>query len=289
MAIYDLRADGVRSRLRRRRRRPAVRAGPRADAARAHRLQAARRRHRPAGRDPGRHRQAQDRRGRAARLLALVACLRASNASTRRVPDGWPPSRRSQRPACRCWARSASSPSPAAASSPSTWPPSPPSTAPSASSRPPSSASPSRSATRSRRCRCSPGCAPCSRRHWKSRRSRSIPAASAASVAVRNLSFRYGDNDPVDPRGRRLRGSPGREPRHRRRIGLGQVDAAAPAARLRDADARRRLLRRQGSRKARPRACCAARSARCCETSRLVPGIALREHRRHQRRSRAIG
>ena len=250
----DLRpgADGVRPRLRRRRRRPAVRAGPRADAARAHRLQAARRRHRPAGRDPGRHRQAQDRRGRAARLLALVARLRAATHQLGPLrPAGRLPDDCGHLPADR-WARSASSPSPPAASSPSMWPRSPPSTAPSASSPPPSSALPSRSAARSRRCRCSPGCAPCSRHHWRSRRSRVDPGRLGGQLAVRNLSFRYGDNGPVDPRGCRLRGSPRREPRHRRRVGLGQVDAAAPAARLRDADARRRLLRRQGSRKARP-------------------------------------
>ena len=160
---------------------------------------------------------------------------------------------------------------------PSMSPPSPPSTAPSPSSPPPSSVCQRAqqlvevgAAFRPR----PPGVRGAARSRGQPRRSRRARRPRRRAQPV--VSLRRGR--AVDARGRRLRGAPGRERGHRRRLGLGQVDAAAPAARLRDAGARRRLLRRQGSRDARP-AAGAPPDRHGAGDGRPRAGHDLREHR----------
>ena len=79
------------------------------------------------------------------------------------------------------------------------------------------------------------------------------PGTLGGHVAVRNLSFRYAAEGPWTLDGIDFEVRPG-ESIAIAGVGLGQVDPAAPAARLRDAGARRRLLRRPGPRDARPAA-----------------------------------
>ena len=228
--------------------------GRAADAARAHRLRPQGHRDGPADGDPGRHRQAAGRCRRAARLRALVERLR--RAARQRCPVG-PPRRladSSSPRACPSSARSACWRSPPAATIRSRSPPSPPSTAPSASSPPPCSAFTTSlnvadrggAAVRPH----PPGVRGAARGRREPHRSRRARRPRRRSQPVVPL-FR---GRAVDARRHRLRGAARREHRHRRRLGLGQVDPAAPAARLRDAGARRRLLRRPGSRDARPAA-----------------------------------
>ena len=192
-------------------------------------------RHRPADGDAGRHRQAARRRRRAARLLALVDRPSPSSALTMPGPDAGASARRSPPPAFPSSARSASWRSPAGGRASHRrrllrrlqqrlWPVhgrarSGLTTSLNAGDRGGAAVRPYSSGVRGApRGRAEP---------HRSRHARRTCRRAQPVVPLRR-------GRAVDARGHRVRGPPGREHRDRRRLGLGQVDPAAPAAGLRD-------------------------------------------------------
>ncbi len=99
------------------------------------------------------------------------------------------------------------------------------------------------------------------------------PGPLSGHIAVHNLSFRYSPEGPWALDDIDFEARPGEQHRHRRRLGLGQVDPAAPAARLRDL--RRRAASTTTARTSRGRSTCAPvrrQIGAVLETADLIPG-----------------